>query len=169
MEDHPLTYGGDALAIEVNYYSRATKAQESMTETSPTTVECDSSSDIYYLMQAKDWNAVIERIDENPDLVSTWISKTEGPNKWCLLPVHWSVVFQAPPHVVVKLYYIDPLVQGSTDLNDEVNEQIFKLIEKHQQETKVIIETSSKDCASEIEDQKTTKVIPTADVKKVRI
>jgi len=169
MEDHSLTCGEDTLGIEVNYYSIATEAQESTTETSPTAVECGSSSDIYYLMQAKDWNAVIERIDENPDLVSTWISKTEGPNKWCLLPVHWSVVFQAPPHVVVKLYYIDPLVQRSTDSNDEVNEQIFKLIEKSQQETIVLLETASKDCASEIEDQKTTKVIPTAGVKKTSL
>ena len=67
-------------------------------------------SALYKAMQVKNWKVVMDRIDEYPDDVSTWIRRKEkdGSTRWCLLPIHAALIFKAPVHVVAKLLSIYP-------------------------------------------------------------
>jgi len=67
-------------------------------------------SALYKAMQVKNWKVVMDRIDEYPDEVSTWIRRKEkdGSTRWCLLPIHAALIFKAPVHVVARLLSIYP-------------------------------------------------------------
>ena len=62
-------------------------------------------SPLYKFIQMKDWNAVMEQVEQSPEEVSTWIFRKEkdGALRWCLLPIHAALIFKAPGHVVEKI------------------------------------------------------------------
>lgn len=66
---------------------------------------------LYNLMQAKEWVGVMAAIEQDPELVFTWIRKTDNDTdtiKWCLLPIHAAVILKAPYTVISKLLSIHP-------------------------------------------------------------
>ena len=55
---------------------------------------------IYKLIEAKKWNAAIERCNSHPYEAKTWVYRSQGGGKvrWKLLPIHIAIIFRAPCH-----------------------------------------------------------------------
>lgn len=64
-------------------------------------------TDLYLSLMRKDWSAAIRRCGERPDEAKTWIYRREkgGNLRWKLLPIHASIIFNAPVPVVDALLH----------------------------------------------------------------
>jgi ankyrin repeat protein len=77
-------------------------------EFTPKTKECDFDQDpteLYLLLQKKDWDASIARAVSTSIEARTWVSRKEpdGKMRWRLLPLHAAIIFKAPENVIEAL------------------------------------------------------------------
>jgi len=87
--------------------------------------ECDydkSPTQLYRLIQNKDWNACLELLTIDPDddvdlQACTWVVRKEKNSRlrWRLLPLHAAIIFQAPPAVVEGLLQVYPHAAACKD------------------------------------------------------
>lgn len=78
--------------------------------TETTTLERDfdkNPTDLYLSLMRKDWSAAIRRCAERPDEAKTWIYRREatGTLRWKLLPIHASIIFNAPVPVIDSILH----------------------------------------------------------------
>jgi len=98
---HSLAYEGNTLlGIELSYSASEPKTTNSQEKV---TFHDKNTNALYNFMQAKNWKALLDAVDDNPELVSTWFSGTDVDTKWCLLPIHLAVICKAPIYVVARL------------------------------------------------------------------
>lgn len=81
-----------------------------------TVLECDydtpsSVSPLYKAIENKDWSAVINIAEANPEQAATWVSRKEASGKlrWRLLPLHAAIIFKSPEKVIEHLLSSYPL------------------------------------------------------------
>jgi len=62
-------------------------------------------SELYLLLQRRDWDGATERLKECPHEATHWISRREldGKLRWRLLPIHGAIIFSAPDTMVRQL------------------------------------------------------------------
>ena len=64
-------------------------------------------TDLYKLIENKDWDGATRRLDEDPFEAQTWVSRREAHGvrkvRWRLLPVHATCVFRSPLSLIEKL------------------------------------------------------------------
>lgn len=78
-----------------------------------------SPTDLYLSLMRKDWSAAIRRCAERPEEAKTWIyrKETTGALRWKLLPLHASIIFNAPFPVVDALVHSFP--EGAVCKDDQ--------------------------------------------------
>mmetsp|Transcript_22665 Transcript_22665/g.34247 ORF Transcript_22665/g.34247 Transcript_22665/m.34247 type:complete len:630 (-) Transcript_22665:90-1979(-) len=86
----------------------------------PRTRECDfdkAPTQLYLLLQKKDWEGSIERCSTNSEEARTWVSRKEfdGKLRWRLLPLHAAIIFKAPENVIEALLGAYPKGAESKD------------------------------------------------------
>eukprot|EP00547_Thalassionema_nitzschioides_P000581 CAMPEP_0194210708 /NCGR_PEP_ID=MMETSP0156-20130528/8990_1 /TAXON_ID=33649 /ORGANISM="Thalassionema nitzschioides, Strain L26-B" /LENGTH=625 /DNA_ID=CAMNT_0038938087 /DNA_START=10 /DNA_END=1887 /DNA_ORIENTATION=+ len=86
----------------------------------PRTRECDfdkAPTQVYLLLQKKDWDGAIARSGTNPEEARTWVSRKEfdGKLRWRLLPLHAAIIFKAPENVIEALLGAYPKGAESKD------------------------------------------------------
>ena len=102
IPNHSLTYEGNTLlGIELSYAAPELKTSSSQEKV--TYHDNKNTNSFYSYMQAQNWKAVLDAVDDKPELVSTWIEETHGNTKLRLLPIHLAVICKAPTYVVAKL------------------------------------------------------------------
>lgn len=78
----------------------------------------ENPTKLFMLLQKKDWNAVLSRSKINPDEARIWVTRFEEDGhslRWRLLPIHASIIFQAPEDVVQALLEAYPKGAQSKD------------------------------------------------------
>lgn len=62
-------------------------------------------SEVYLLLQRRDWNGAVQRLRTHPEEATYWISRREADGKlrWRLLPIHGAIIFCAPDTTVKSL------------------------------------------------------------------
>jgi len=90
--------------------------QSSNNTLASTVLECDydtpsSISRLYKAIENKDWSAVINTAESNPEQAATWVSRKESSGKlrWRLLPLHAAIIFKSPEKVIEHLLSSYPL------------------------------------------------------------
>ncbi|GKY94453.1 hypothetical protein MPSEU_000411200 [Mayamaea pseudoterrestris] len=127
----PKTIIDEAEARDISEAEKKQKeAEEIETETVPVTnpptdkalsVELDfdvDPSELYLLLQRRDWEGAIEKARESPEETTHWVSRKEvdGKLRWRLLPIHGAIIFGAPDHVLKALLDVYP---GSVSAKDD--------------------------------------------------
>ena len=82
-------------------------------------LDFDSSpTELYLLLQRRDWDGSILRAHEFPEETTHWVSRKEmdGKLRWRLLPIHGAIIFGAPDHVLKALLAVYP---GSVHAKDD--------------------------------------------------
>lgn len=75
-------------------------------------------SELYLLLQRRDWTAAEDRCKEHPEEATHWVSRKEADGKlrWRLLPIHGAIIFNAPEKIVKALLEAYPAcVQAKDD------------------------------------------------------
>jgi len=82
--------------------------------------QCDydvEPTNIYLLIQERDWDGVVYQADTFPCEVKTFVFRKDAKHpqglKWRVLPIHAAILNGAPTHAVVSktLHWGDPLCQ----------------------------------------------------------
>jgi len=86
----------------------------------PKTRECDFDkvpTQLYLLLQKKDWEGSIDRSSSHTEEARTWVSRKEfdGKLRWRLLPLHAAIIFKAPENVIEALLGAYPKGAESKD------------------------------------------------------
>lgn len=86
----------------------------------PRTRECDfdkAPTQVYLLLQKKDWDGAIARCSTDSEEARTWVSRKEfdGKLRWRLLPLHAAIIFKAPENVIEALLGAYPKGAESKD------------------------------------------------------
>ena len=104
--------------------------------------ECDydkSATVLYELLEASSWEEVKDRSQSHPGEVKTWIIRRDKNLKvrWKLLPLHASIIFQAPNSVVTCLLEIYKL---AAQREDDQGMLPLHLAFRHKQEDEDLLE-----------------------------
>ena len=94
---------------------------------------------LYKLIESKQWDGVISRIQQDRTEVSTWILRRgkEGNLRWKVLPLHAAICLKAPKNVLMQMFNAYPDASCSVDdqgmlplhlimKNDEVDDTFLR-------------------------------------------
>jgi len=99
--------GNSSVAVAVSPPGRRRESEDHQSlEHHEMTCDYDKSATILYeLLEASSWDEAIRRCRDNPDEARTWIvRKDKSMNiRWKLLPLHASIIFQAPTSVASSI------------------------------------------------------------------
>ncbi|KAL7561190.1 hypothetical protein ACA910_004117 [Epithemia clementina (nom. ined.)] len=110
------------------------------TESDETTCDYDKSATVLYeLLEASSWEEAKDRSRSHPGEVKTWIIRRDKNHKvrWKLLPLHASIIFQAPHSVVTCLLDIYTL---AAQRRDDQGMLPLHLAFRHKQEDEELLE-----------------------------
>lgn len=74
-------------------------------------------SELYLLLQRRDWKTAEARLAEHPEEATYWVSRKEldGTLRWRLLPIHGAIIFNATPSMVEALLESYPVAISCKD------------------------------------------------------
>ena len=77
----------------------------------------ENPSELYLLLQRRDWNGAMERVASFPEEATYWISRKEvdGKLRWRLLPIHGAIIFCAPETMIKCLLEAYPESASAKD------------------------------------------------------
>ena len=81
--------------------SVAAIVEVNLDQTNSTLDKLTCASVLYKLIEYREWDKVIQRTQESPIEATTWVVRREAQSspstiRWKMLPLHTSVLFQAP-------------------------------------------------------------------------
>lgn len=74
-------------------------------------------SELYLMLQRRDWIGATQHLKRNPEEATYWISRKEldGKLRWRLLPIHGAIIFSAPDTMIQSLVDAYPASVSSKD------------------------------------------------------
>src|SRR3569832_2325627 len=74
-------------------------------------------SELYLLLQRRDWDGATQRLKDCPDEATYWVSRKEvdGKLRWRLLPIHGAIIFCAPDTMIRTLLETYPEAVSAKD------------------------------------------------------
>lgn len=97
-----------------------TPAEEEAEQEDPNERDFDKNPTVLFaLLQKKEWEAAIQRANDNCEEADVWVSRKEkdGRLRWRLLPIHAAIVFKAPEDVIEALLRAFP--KGAETKDDQ--------------------------------------------------
>merc|ERR1712232_529461 len=106
-------------------------------------VHCFSPTDLFKLIESEDWDMVKLRVEEFPEVATSWITKKrkDGTVRWKLLPLHVVLCIKAPTDVVLPVLNAYPdacllpddlgnlpieIAQNAENVNEEVVKMLLE-------------------------------------------